>query len=244
MWRLTSRVLITLLAFQNVEAEQNLRFGVTLSATMPDAQFQDEKLVGGIMYDLGQALSKQLAMPVYYVALPRKRIGVEVRAGKADILCENNPKWSEAPEQYVWSEPLFEWSIVIFGHNSTPKLNNVANIPAGSTISTVLGYHYPALDPFFNNGKLTREDAITEQNVILKLNAGRTDYGVSESLVLSWYKKTNPNHHVSPWQLAISSIGSHCAIPLKGKIPSAIIIDALEELKRKGSIENILNKYR
>ncbi|PHV11191.1 substrate-binding periplasmic protein [Chitinimonas sp. BJB300] len=244
MKRLLCAVLPMVLAAQVAEAAESLRFGVTLSSTMPDAKFQGERLVGGIMYDLGQALSIQLAMKVSFVTLPWKRVDSAVRAGKADLLCELIPQWTVSPDEYVWSGPLFDLSDVIFAHETTPEPKTIADMPVDSTIGGVLGYHYPALDPFFSNGRYTREDAVTQQSVILKLAAGRTKYGISDALVLSWYKRINPNHHLSGWQLVISRVGSQCGVPLKGKVPPEKIINALQELKRNGSIEKILNNYR
>ena len=52
-----------------------LRFSASTSWGMPYAEVRDERLVGGIVFDLTQAIGAALHMPVRYVVLPRKRVG-------------------------------------------------------------------------------------------------------------------------------------------------------------------------
>lgn len=225
-------------------ATQPLRYSTVSSWNMPYGRFEGEQLVEGIMYDLALALEKQLQIPVTFVALSRKRAERAALNGDIDLRCYMTPQWTDQPDQYVWSGKLFEMKDVIFGGAGTPLLSDVNGIPTGSIISTVLGYEYPTLEPYFANDHLKREDAVDQEKVNLKMTAGRTPYGVSETTALNWYQRVTPMHRHSSWRLVLSRHDFQCAIPKKGAIPAARILKAFEAMKKSNQFDEILHKYR
>jgi polar amino acid transport system substrate-binding protein len=230
--------------FQTLAAAEPLRFVASTSWNLPYAKFENERLTGGIIFDLARSVEKATATPVEFVALPRKRLDGGALAGDYDLRCYINPKWTEIPDKFVWSQKLFELSDVIFGNEATSEPTDLASLPKGALISTVLGYGYPTLEPLFVNGKLKREDAVGQENVMLKMTALRTPYGVSDALALNWYMRTTPKHRLSTWRLSISRHDFQCAIPRSSKVPAAAILKALDDLKRNGKIDEILQNYR
>jgi len=165
-------------------AAEPLRMVVSISWNMPYMRFDGERPAGGIVFDIGRALEKALNMPVTFVVLPRKRIDGAVLAGDVDLRCYSTPQWTDIPEQLVWSNRLFELSDVVFGAQDVPDPKTLDGFNHGATISTVLGYGYPTLEPLFASGMLKRSDTMDQEKVMLMLNAGRTPYGVSDSLAL------------------------------------------------------------
>ena len=221
-----------------------LRVAASSSWNLPYGQFENERLTGGIVFDLVKSLEKPLDVQVTFVVLPRKRLDGGALSGDYDLRCYLNPKWTEIPDKFDWSAKLFDVSDVVFGHNQTPDPKTLAGLQKGAVMSTVLGYVYPALNPIFAAGDLKREDANGQENVTLKMTARRTPYGVSDLLALDWYQRTTPQHRLSNWRVGISKSDFQCAIPKNGNVPAEKIIKALDELKRKGAIDQILQKYR
>ncbi|MFY7865396.1 substrate-binding periplasmic protein [Roseateles sp.] len=210
----------------------------------PYAKFANQRLVGGMVFDLGAALEKQLAMRVNFVVLPRKRIESAGLAGEVDLRCYTTPQWTQKPEHYTWSKKLWDISDVIFGGESVSEPQGIKSLPLGSGISTVIGYKYPALEASFADGHLRREDAIDQEKVFLKLTLGRTPYGVSESRALDWYVRNTPKHRLATWRMPFSSQGFQCAIPNNGRVNAQKILDALDVLLRAGQLDAILANYR
>lgn len=233
-----------LIAVQHVDAAQTLRYSAVSSWNMPYGRFDGEQLVDGIMFDLAIAIEKQVQIPVTFVALSRKRVDGAALSGDLDLRCYMTPQWTELPDQYVWSGKLFEVTDVIFGTDATPAPAEVDDIPSGSITSTVLGYGYPTLDAHFASGRLKREDAVDQEKVNLKMTAGRTPYGVSETIALNWYQRLTPKHRHSAWRLPISRHDFQCGIPKKGKIPASTILKAFEAMKKSNQFDEILRKYR
>lgn len=224
-------------------AEPVLRFSAVVSWNMPYGRFEGEQLVEGILYDLAMGLEKQLQMPVTFVALPRKRVDAAALSGDVDLRCYLSPKWTEFPEQYEWSGKLFEVTDVIFGTEGSSAPREVGDIPPDTLISTVLGYGYPALEPFFSSRQLRRDDTVDQEKVNLKMTAGRTPYGVSEAMALNWYQRTTPKHRHSSWRLVIARSDFQCGVPKKGSVAAARIFKALDAMKKANQFEDILRKY-
>jgi len=225
-------------------AEDTLRFSVSNSWNMPFARFDNERLTGGIMYDLGMALERPLGRSITFVVLPRKRIDAASLAGDIDLRCYINPKWTDIPDQFVWSGRMFDLPNVVFGMDRTEPVKDLAEVKRGSAISTVLGYSYPTLEPLLTDGQLLREDTIDQEKVMLKVSAGRTPYGVADLLALNWYQRTTPLHRHAAWRLVVSREDIQCAIPKKGQVPADKILVALDGLRKSGKIEEILRNYR
>jgi polar amino acid transport system substrate-binding protein len=223
---------------------ETLRYSAVSSWNMPYGKFDGDQLVDGIMYDLAQAIAKQLQIPVTFVVLPRKRVDTAAMGGDIDLRCYLTPQWTEVPDQYVWSGKLFEVTDVIFGAAGSPPLLNVDAIPRGTIVSTVLGYGYSTLAPYFASGHLKREDTVDQEKVNLKMTAGRTPYGLSETEALNWYQRLTPMHRHSDWRLVVSRNDFQCGIPKKGAIAAPRILKALESMKKSNQFEEILRKYR
>lgn len=227
-----------------LHAAEVLRLSVSSAWDLPYARFANQRLVGGIVFDLGATLEKQLNMPVNFVVLPRKRIESAGLAGEFDLHCYYTPEWSQKPEHYTWSKKLWDISEVVFGGENVSEPQGIDSLTLGAGVSTVLGYNYPALVTFFAGGRLRREDAIDQGKVFLKLTFGRTPYGVSESRALDWYVRNTPRHRLAAWRMQISNQGFQCAIPNNGHVNAQSILDALDALLTAGQLDAILANYR
>lgn len=211
---------------------------------MPYGEVENDHLVGGIFFDLYQAIAQKTGLALLPVVLPRKRIDGAVANGDIDLRCYFSPQWTSNPEFYAWSKPLFAIQDVLFGHEGTPELSALKDIAPGTAISTTLGYRYTALDPLFAQGQLQRDDSVDAEKVLRKMTVGRTLYGVSSGNALDWYKRQTPGHRLAAWRLVIDSTDLHCAVPKNGAVPAARLLGALEELRKAGRIDAILRSYR
>ena len=225
-------------------AAEVLRFAASSAWTSPYGRIENGRLVGGINFGLAKALGESLALPVVFVVLPRKRLDNAGLLGEFDLRCHLSPKWTDMREHYKWSGPLFELSDVVFGGQGVAQPEQLGEVANGALISTVLGYSYPKLEPLFSSGQLKRDDSVAQENVMLKVNVGRTPYGISDALTLDWFQRTNPNHHFASWRMPVSRDDFQCAVPLKGQLPASTIFKALEGLKSSGRIAKILRNFR
>lgn len=235
---------LLLLAMGSCWADVSLRVGASSSWTLPYARYDNNELVDGIIFDVTQSLGQALALPVTYVVLPRKRLEGASRAGHLDLRCNLTPQWTPTPEDYVWTDPLFDMSDVVFGRVGAPQLQDLSRPQGSVVLSTVLGYAYPTLEAYFQGGQLKRDDTVEQEKVMSKVDAGRTPYGVSDALALSWYKRTTPGNRLAKWKIVVSNHSFQCAIPTAGRVSATQINAALQAMKKAGRFEQILRAYR
>ena len=81
----------------------------------PYATALQGELSDGITRDIGQLLAKELRVNARFLAVSRKRQPGQLLSGKVDVLLITNPKWLEEPNNFIWSEPLFEEEDVLIG---------------------------------------------------------------------------------------------------------------------------------
>lgn len=246
LWMIRRHVIaaLSVLAVSSVFAQDALRVLASTAWNMPYGNIQNDRMAGGIFPDLYTAIAQKMELAIFPVVLPRKRIETAVANGEIDLLCYFNPKWSSSPTSYEWSKPLFTLQEVLFGHEGSPELHTLSDIPPGTAISTTLGYVYPRLEPLFAHADLQRDDSVDEEKVLRKMTADRTPYGVAKSNALDWYRKNVSQHKLAPWRLVIDSTDVHCAVPKNARIPAARIFATLDELRKSGRIDAILRTYR
>lgn len=221
-----------------------LRFLVSSAWTMPHAAIEGDRIHGGIVFDIAQAIGESMKLPVSFLVMPRNRLDAAVIAGDVDIRCNSNPVWTKIPDLHLWSKPLFDAPDIIVGRTIAVPITNVGQIPSGTSMGTVLGFVYPALEDQLNDGRLLRDNAVDGEKNLLKLTVGRFPYAVSNSLVVNWYLRQSPAAKIAEWRVPISKGEFYCGVVKTARTEPQGILDAIERLKSIGRLEKILAKYK
>jgi len=221
-----------------------LRMAVIPAWGAPYAIFKDGALVGGIDFDLAQAIGEALHLPVQHVLLPRPRVDAAVAAGEIDLRCHLSPEFTRAPEQYLWSSPLLELENVLVGHQTAEALSSLEQLPRGQALGTVLGFVYPGVDERVADGRLRRDDTIAIERSLQKLSLNRVPYAIAEQREVSWYQRANPGHNIAYWRLPLFKAEFRCAVPKSPRNDGGeLMLAAIERLRSSGQIERILARY-
>lgn len=241
---LTLVVVATPMVGLSQQQAEPLRFSASTSWGMPYADIREDRLVGGIVFDLTQAIGNALQMPVRYVVLPRKRVEAAAQAGEVDVRCYFNPAWTQKPEHYLFSNPLFDASDVLVGAAGQSPITDLAQLPQGATVGTVLGFLYPSLDKRFNDQSLLRDDALDQEKVLVKLGRARYRYSAVNSHVLAWFKRQAGSEAIADWSLPLERTDFYCGVIKNATLKSQRVVDAINRLKASGQIDRILHNYQ
>ncbi|MBF4554962.1 transporter substrate-binding domain-containing protein [Pseudomonas sp. p50] len=224
-------------------AEAPLRFVVPDSWTMPMVQFEHGRPTQGILYDVMLSLATQVGVPAEFHVLPRARVQSAMEHGEIDVRCYAAQSW--LPNQsgdYIWSIPLWVQPDVLLSRPDPLTSADPAHLTRQS-IGTVRGYVYPTLQPLFDAGKLDREDARNQEQVLEKLLAGRYRYAVSNQWTMDWF-----NQRLLPEQqlqsvavLQEQRVG--CYVRNDPKVPVQRILRTLLRMKMSGEIDDIIRLY-
>ncbi|WP_085707195.1 ABC transporter substrate-binding protein [Pseudomonas sp. B35(2017)] len=220
-----------------------LRFVVADSWAMPMVQFERGRPTQGILYDMMLSLATQVGVPAQFHVLPRTRVQNAMEHGEVDVRCYAAQSW--LPNQsgdYLWSVPLLFQRDLLISLQGPPAGIDPADL-AHQPVGTVLGYAYPTLQPLFDSGRLQREDARNQEQVLEKLIAGRYRYAVSNQWTLDWF-----NQRLLPGQqlqgvavLQEQHVG--CYVRNDPQVPAQRILRTLLRMKMSGEIDDIIRLY-
>lgn len=220
-----------------------LRFAIADSWTMPLIHLENNQPVEGIMFDLMNTLATDLQRRPEYHVMPRLRLQAAVERGSVDVRCFVMPSWTTGPSgNFSWSPPLFLQRDWLIGDSRETAPTSLANLPS-QVIGTVLGFHYPALQPQFDSGHFERDDARNQLQVLQKLQAGRYRYAVSSQLTLDWFNSQLPAEQRFQALTVLEEQHLGCMVRNDPSIPSQGLLKALGRMKQTGEIERIFKRY-
>lgn len=228
-----------------------LRLLVTTGSSPPFADISqgsnDERLLGGIIHDWGQALADRLGREPQFLLVPARRVGQQLREGSFDLQCFENPQWyGHEDEAFIdWlPQPLMEVVEVLVSTRALPPVQQLSQLK-GRTIGVVNGYRYPLLDPLFEARQMRRSTAHNELRLLQMQQLGRADYSVISLLQLAHARLRDPRLRalvVSP--LEISRTALFCLRQRQSPISRVELAAAQQALLAEGRLEAILRRYR
>ncbi|WP_271411664.1 substrate-binding periplasmic protein [Pseudomonas sp. Q1-7] len=224
-------------------ASTTLRFSAVDSWAMPLAEFEENRLVGGIVHELIERLAQRLGVIAQIQVLSRNRVALALQQGEIDVRCYISPKWISDGDDYLWSVPVLSQRDLIVARQGSEPLSSPDAI-SGGNIGTVLGYTYPRLQHLFDRGSLQRDEARNQQLVLQKLLVGRYRYALSNELALDWFNRSLPNESRLIDVGVLDEEPVSCLVRNDPALPTQQILRALVQMKESGEIEEILARYR
>lgn len=216
-----------------------LRMVAPLNHAMPFGEFKDGVMVGGIVKDLSDAVGQRIGRRVTYVSTPARRVAAAIRQGEADGVCYVAKTWIDG--DFHWSPPVFDHVGVLAAKPAAPSLARLDQL-AGQRVGTVVAYRYPEVERTLGS-KFLRDDAPNMDSALRKLLAGRTVYILTEQLTLAYAMRQQP-HNALRAVLETARYSTHCAFRDSSQLPLAELDQAVQGLRRDGSIAAILARYR
>ncbi len=228
-----------------------LRLLASEAWAMPLAQLQRSRgvlqLSDGVLLHWGEALARELGRPVSWVLRPRKRIESSLLDDAADLYCLLHPDWlsAEGRGRMQWpAQPFMQIEERLVAAPGQPLPAMLADLD-GQTLGTVLGYHYPLLDPGFASGRHFRDDAPNEALLARKLLQGKNRYGVMRSLDLDWINRGQPAPaRLQASDIVLTSKPVFCVLAPAARLALPDFEQAQQKLLKRGVLQQILERYR
>lgn len=205
----------------------------------PLADFDGERLRGGILRDIGEAIAARLQREARFVAMPSKRVGEALAEGLADGVCHVLPRWISG--DLVWSAPLIANGGVLVARADAPTVRTIADL-AQVPVGTVIGYRYHDFERELG-AAFVRADAPSSGLNMRKLAAQRNRYAIVDRLMLDWFRRTHPEVPLRE-DIELDRYQAQCAFSPRASVAPAKIVRAIDALLADGSIDRILARYR
>lgn len=234
------RVLVLVAGLAGLAAHgQELRMIAPLNQTMPLAQFQHDKLTGGILKDLGDAIAERVGRRSVYVSVSGDQVSQALRAGRADGICYVRPFWIDG--DFDWTRPLIPDAELVAAREGAPPIRSLADL-RDRAVGTVSGYRYPRVEQVLGL-RFQRSDAPSMEENLRNLIAGTVRYTVISQITLGYQMRQNKALKLRS-DLVYASFTAQCAFSRRGRIPFAEVSQAVNALIDEGVVDEILGRYR
>lgn len=217
-----------------------LRIVVDSSTAMPMSQIVAGEVTEGIHYDIGVALAGQLGTRARFTAMPRKRIGITLEQGAADLSCHFLPSW--LPGNFDWTMPFMPNATLLI---SAVQWQAPANLDAvrGTPIGTVLGFNYPEMQQALGNG-FVRDDGVDAMQSLTKFAAGRTRHALTGEVFFSYQQRLHPYLLQVHRPILVTRFAARCAVSRHGRYSAQQLDYAIGRLQKSHQIDAIYARYR
>lgn len=242
-WRLISMICMSA-ALQTspsvlAQTPPPLRVLLPQSISAPFILWRDNTPAEGLDLDLVRAVAEHLHSRAELQPMPRARVESALEQGEADLACNIVPS-PRYENSLRWSAPLFDLNLMLVGHVSAAPVDALGQLASGTVLGTLQGHPYPPLEALFGDGRLKRDDALSEDRLLRKLALNRHPYGLLSRQVLSWHTGSESMSSLDQWRLPVGSQAYRCAVSPRSRIEPRLVLEALEQLQQRGRIEQLL----
>jgi polar amino acid transport system substrate-binding protein len=235
----TGMAIILLSSGTALAGDEELRMIAPRNQAMPLASFDNDKLSGGILKDLGDAIAQRLGRRISYISVAGDQVGAVLSKGKADGICYVRPFWIDG--QFDWSRPLIPDVELVASHPDEAPVRSLLDL-RDRPVGTVTGYRYPRVEQVLGL-RFRRVDAPTMEDNLRNVMQGQARYTVLAQSTLAYQLKVNKSLKLRP-DLKFASFNAQCAFSRRGNVPFTEVNQAINTLIADGSVAQILARYR
>lgn len=222
-----------------VRASGTLLMIAPLNQAMPLARYDNDKITGGIIKDLSEAIAQRLGRTPAFISVAGDQVGAVLRQGKADGICYVRPFWIDG--DFNWSRPLIPDAELIASLPAAPVLHSLFDL-RDRPVGTVKSYRYPRVEQVLGL-RFQRHDSATMEENLHKMIQGSFNYTVIAQSTLGWQMKVNKSLKLRP-DLVVASFTAQCAFAKRGSAVFGEVDKAINGLIEDGSVDVILARYR
>lgn len=231
--------LAVLLFSAPLQASDELLMVAPLNQAMPLAQFDNDKISGGIVKDLSEAIARRMGRNIAFISVAGDQVSATLAHGKADGICYVRPFWIDG--DYHWTRPLIPDAELVASLPSAPVVRSLLDL-RDRPVGTVAAYRYPRVEQVLGL-RFVRQDSATMEENLRKMMQGTVRHTVLAQSTLAYQLKINKALKLRP-DLIFAAFSAQCAFSKRGNIPAAEVDKAVNSLVEDGSVEAILARYR
>lgn len=209
-----------------------LRLAVPTSLGAPLVDWDEQQVRGGVIPRLARHVSDSHGLRLELIALPPARLRSEVLAGQYDAVCLPSSQRGSERDALEWAAPVLEISELLVAHGEVPRLEQLADAEADSMVGIVQGLTLPALD-----GRLRREDALSEDRLAKKLAARRHPYAVISQPAASYWRAQGLS--LAGWTLLLDRVRLQCGLSSASPVSAAQWSQAQEAARQSGLLAQL-----
>ncbi len=164
---------------------KKLRLAVIHIQEPPYIYIDDNSDYVGVLPNLSQALSRELALDLVFLPTPRKDLEKSVKEGRADMTWLS-PEWVGTQEGLLFSDPIMHHREFLYGFSPFDESDAPLSWLKDKAVCIRQDYHYPKLKPFFESGAAQAVRVSTQVSPVKLFQKDRCDLLYMSELRASW----------------------------------------------------------
>ncbi|MGM0569861.1 substrate-binding periplasmic protein [Marinobacter sp.] len=225
--------------------ERTLNFNVSTSGYPPYIIHHEDGSYGGIAFEVVSRVANRLGYDLKPYEIPRKRVDAMLLDGHIDA-SPRAREWTTEPSEFLFTDAMVSIREVFFTPaDSDFRFEGVEQL-RDVTLVTPLGYHYPELEPLFENGTIERYEVSGDRDIFTYLLHGRgLDAAVADLGVGQWIIRQNNWHgQFRHSEQALSDYGYRLMLRPDWQRFAEDFNQELAKMKASGELDQILDQYR
>ncbi len=197
------------------------------------------------MWDVVNTIAQRLGYRVEPAMIPRKRVDQMLLRGRIDATTRAI-EWTDRPEDFVFTDPIVDIEEVLFFTKSSEVNFKTPEDLRSMKLVTHLGYHYPALDTYFESGAIERFDVARDQDMFrYVLQGDGFDAAIADRLVGQWLLlEHGMKEHFQSSETTLSNYKFRIMLRPDWSTFVDQFNRELANMRASGELDTILSKYR
>ena len=231
-------------AAEQAADEKVFRFNVSPNGYPPYLITEDDQ-PAGIMWEVVSEITDRLGYSIEAVKVPRKRVDQMLLEGMIDGTSRARD-WTDRPEEFLFTDAIVDIEEVVFFPADSSTDFHVPEDLYSLTLVTHLGYHYPALQPHFDSGDISRFDVPSDKDLFIYVSSGDgLDAAIADRLVGQWLLlKQDMQHEFRVSSSSVSRSGLRLMLRPDWQSFAKAFNKELAAMRKNGEVETILSRYR
>ena len=202
----------------------------------------------GILPDVLRAVLRPLGYRFTTRQLPDKRGWEMLANGDLDVYASAR-EWVETPGRFLWTDPFMgSEDILLYRAESTLRYTRPEDL-YGKAVAGIKGFVYPALEGHFRPDGIIRLDATSPDAMLKALTMGRADAILINHTEIQLMFRNRKDLDPAAFRIDETPMGHadfRFLFPGNPKWEPLVrqINARLETMKRDGSLEAVLDRYR
>lgn len=228
-----------------LEAPEPLKFSYWIQAGPPFAIQYEERLVGGILRELGDEIARRVGRQARYERFPVLRVERNLIEGIVHLTCLTSPIWQQTPDAYHWSPEVMagqdRFLIQAGAENDIHAYQDLRGKIIGVYHDFV--YH-PEIMQLFATKRAEKRVVRDVAQAMKLVKMGRIDAFIEFGSILQYELKNIAGSDLMLATLPADEFSLYCAYSKKIPLEKARLDNAINAIVSDGTMDAILEKYR
>jgi polar amino acid transport system substrate-binding protein len=210
-----------------------------LNQAMPLARYDNGKLSGGILKDMGEALARRLGRKAEFLSVAGDSTAAALSDGRADGLCFVLPRWIDG--DFNWTATFMTDAEMVVSREGAAPVRSLSDL-RNRRVGTVKAYRYPRIEKVLGS-RFQRLDAATTEITMRKLLDGEFEHALLTRTAVEFHNLSDKQHPLRP-DLTIAVFDAQCAFSKRSETAFSAVDRVFNNMLKDGTVERILARYR